>query len=84
MRRNHLFLHFPLSHWQYTKNFIDDSLHKHLLHLPLMLSVIGVILVLPVWYERTVREWFSNLFNCVRYVGFNFTELPKVTSFNTC
>ena len=51
MRRNHLFLHFPLSHWQYTKNFIDDSLHKHLLHLPLMLSVIGVILVLPVWYE---------------------------------
>ena len=31
MRRNHLFLYFPLSHFQYTKHFIDDFLRKQLL-----------------------------------------------------
>ena len=34
MRRNHLFSHFPLSHLQYAKHFIDDFLHEQLVHLP--------------------------------------------------
>ena len=47
MRRNHLFLHFPLSHLQYAKYFIDDFLHEQLLHLPFeheQLSIIGLML----------------------------------------
>ena len=47
MRRNRLFLPFPLSHLQYTKYFIDNFLHEQLLHLPFeheQLFVIGLML----------------------------------------
>ena len=92
MRRNHLFLHFPLSHLQYTKYFIDDFLHEQLLHLPIeheQLSIIGLMLSVtssswPLWSEWTVREWFPTPFNWVRYVGFNFTGFPKVASLDPC
>ena len=46
MKRDHLFLRFPLSHLQYTKHFID-FLHKQLLHLPFkhkQVAIIGLML----------------------------------------
>ena len=49
MRRNRLFLHFPLSHLQYIKHFIDDFLHELLLHLPFKHEQVPIIgLMLPV------------------------------------
>ena len=47
MRRNHLFLQFPLSHLQYIKHFIGDFLRKQLLHLPIeheQVAIIGLML----------------------------------------
>ena len=47
MRRNNLFLHYPLSHLHYTKYFADDFLHDELLHLPFELmqnAIIGLVL----------------------------------------
>ena len=47
MRRNHLFLNFPLSHLQYTKHFIDDFLHEQTPHLPFereQVAIIGLML----------------------------------------
>ena len=43
MRRNHLFLHFPLSHLQVTKHFIDGFLHEQLLHLPFKHEQVDII-----------------------------------------
>ena len=93
MRRNHLFLHFPLSHLQYIKNFIDDfytsSCYIYSLNMSKLLfyyrfNVICDSLLLPLWYEWTIRELFPSPFNWVRYVGFNFNEFPKVAILDTC
>ena len=47
MRRNHFFLHFLLSHLQYTKHSIDDFLHEQLLPLTFRheeIAIIGLML----------------------------------------
>ena len=49
--RNYLFLHFTLSQLQFTKHFIDDFLHKQLLHLPFeheQVAIIGLMLSVTV------------------------------------
>ena len=40
--------------------------------------------VFRVWYEWTIREWFTTSFSWMKYVGFSFTELPKRANLDTC
>ena len=59
MRRNHLFLQFPLSHFQYTEHFIDDFLHEQLLHLPFeheQVAIIGLLSVTAMPYQCGTNE----------------------------
>ena len=47
-------------------------------------NVICDSFVLQAWYKWTAREWLPTPFDWVRYGGFNFTELSKVPSLDTC
>ena len=53
MRKYHLFLHFILSYFQYTKHVIDDFLHEQLLHLRFehdQVYIIGLMLSITASY----------------------------------
>ena len=92
MRRNHLFLHFPLSYLQYTKHFIDDFQHKQFLQLPFEHEQVKPIIDLMLSVTASscqcgTNEWTGSGFPPIQlgqYVGFNFTKLPKVVSLDTC
>ena len=88
MRRNHLLLHFPLSHLQNTKHFIDDFLHEQLPLEHEQVAIIGLMLsVKASSCQFGTNEPPGKSFQ-THSIGsgmlLSISELPKVTSLDTC